>query len=180
MQQYYIQNASDMGIARQKRHRQQQQQQQQREQEDSNTRTAGGAKSSKKRVSIHDFELIKILGRGSFSRVVLVRKKDSGQLYAMKILLKSELKRRNQVEHTNTERRILTNYSHPFIVKLYYSFQTQDKLYMCLEFVSGGELFYHLKRARRFPESLAIFYAAEVVLALQYLHEHNIIYRDLK
>ena len=103
------------------------------------TPTTGG-------VSVHDFELIKILGRGSFSRVVLVKKKDSDKQYAMKILLKTELKKRNQVEHTNAERKILSNYKHPFIVKLYYSFQTQDKLYMCLEYVNGGELFYHLKR----------------------------------
>lgn len=96
-------------------------------------------------LSINDFELIKVIGQGSFSKVCLVKKKDSGKLYAMKVLQKSELKKRNQVEHTNTERRILSKYTHPFLVKLYYSFQTQDKLYMCLEYVDGGELFYHLK-----------------------------------
>jgi hypothetical protein len=98
-----------------------------------------------KEISIKDFDLIKVIGQGSFSKVCLVKKKDTGKLYAMKVLQKSELKKRNQVEHTNTERRIMSKYTHPFLVKLYYSFQTQDKLYMCLEYVDGGELFYHLK-----------------------------------
>lgn len=98
------------------------------------------------RVTINDFELIKIIGRGSFSRVVLVKKKGTNELLAMKVLLKTDLKKRNQVEHTNTEKRILSQYEHPFIVKMYYSFQSADKLYMCLEYVAGGELFFHLKR----------------------------------
>jgi hypothetical protein len=96
-------------------------------------------------LSINDFDLIKVIGQGSFSKVCLVKKKDTGKMYAMKVLQKSELKKRNQVEHTNTEKRILSKYTHPFLVKLHYSFQTQDKLYMCLEYVDGGELFYHLK-----------------------------------
>jgi len=125
-------------------------------------------------VSIDSFELLKVIGKGSFSNVVLVRKKDEGKIYAMKILNKQELKKRNQVEHTITEREILSKHQHPFIVKLYYSFQTQDKLYMCLEYVNGGELFYHLKRARRFPENLAMFYAAEVTAALEYRMFSNV------
>lgn len=133
------------------------------------TTTTTTTTTDKNKISIDHFELVKVLGKGSFSNVVLVKKKDdNNKLYAMKILNKLELKKRNQVEHTNTEKEILTKFSHPFIVKLYYSFQTQDKLYMCLEYVSGGELFYHLKRARRFPENLACFYAAEVVSALEY------------
>ncbi|KAL0485534.1 serine/threonine-protein kinase [Acrasis kona] len=131
-------------------------------------------------LSFNDFEMLKLIGQGSFSKVCLVKKKDTGKLYAMKVLLKNELKKRNQVEHTNTERKILAKYQHPFLVKLHYSFQTQDKLYMCLEYVDGGELFYHLKRARRFPENLACFYAAEILLAINFLHSNDIVYRDLK
>jgi serine/threonine protein kinase len=114
--------------------------------------------------------------------------KESERFFAMKVLLKSELQKRNQVEHTNTEKHILSQYTHPFLVKLYFSFQTTDKLYMCLEYVNGGELFYYLKkftfifkfRSKKFPESLVAFYAAEILLALEFLHQHDIIYRDLK
>jgi hypothetical protein len=101
-------------------------------------------KKKKKEISINDFEFITILGQGSFSKVALVLHKE--KLFAMKVLLKSELQKRNQIEHTITEKHILSQFTHPFLVKLYYSFQTQDKLYMCLEFVSCGELYYHLKK----------------------------------
>lgn len=103
-------------------------------------------KEEKKSVNIDDFELIKIIGRGNFGRVVLVRKKDNKKLYALKVLFKQELKRLNQVEHIKTEKLILSKHEHPFIVKMYYSFQSADKLYMVLEYVDGGELFFHLKR----------------------------------
>ncbi len=96
------------------------------------------------------------------------------------VLDKGELKRRNQVEHTNTEKNILSQYSHPFIVKLYYSFQNHEKLYMCLEYLHGGEMFQHLKEAKRFPETLARFFLSEVILALEFLHSKDIIYRDIK
>lgn len=138
------------------------------------------SKSTKKQVSVDDFEFIKMLGKGSFSKVCLVKHKETGRLLAMKVLTKSELARRNQVEHTNTEKFILSKYKHPFLVKMFYSFQSTDKLYMVLEYIDGGELFYHLKRAKRFPEDLTRFYAAEVLLVLEMLHNQDIIYRDLK
>jgi hypothetical protein len=133
----------------------------------------------KSEITVDDFDIVKRLGKGSFSNVFLVRKKDTRQLLAMKVLDKNELKRRNQVEHTNTEKRILSQHSHPFITKLYYSFQNHEKLYMCLEYVHGGELFQHLKEAKRFPENLARFYAAEIILAVEYLHSKDIVYRDI-
>ena len=102
-----------------------------------------------------------------------MKHKDSGKYLAMKCLNKIELQKRNQIEHTNTERSILSTFTHPFIVKMYASFQTSDKLFMCLEFVNGGEMFYHLKKARRFPDELACFYAAEVLLALEFLHNNG-------
>jgi serum/glucocorticoid-regulated kinase 2 len=130
--------------------------------------------------SLDDFELLRLIGTGSFAKVLLVRHKDTGQLFAMKVLKKEELFRRNQIDHTKTERLILATLRHPFMVKLRYSFQNEHKLYMVLDFVRGGELFYHLRRAGRFTEEQARFYVAEVILALDYLHRHDVIYRDLK
>lgn len=130
--------------------------------------------------SLDDFELLRLIGTGSFAKVVLVRHKATGQLFAMKVLKKEELFRRNQIDHTKTERLILATLRHPFMVKLRYSFQTDHKLYMVLDFVRGGELFYHLRRAGKFSEEQTRFYVAEVVLALDYLHRHDVIYRDLK
>jgi len=98
----------------------------------------------------------------------------------MKILKKDELSRRNQVDRTKTERRILENIRHPCIVRLRYAFQTRTKLYMVLDYIPGGELFFHLQKVGRFPEEQAKFYAANIILGLEHLHRHNIIYRDLK
>eukprot|EP01122_Echinamoeba_exundans_P013060 TRINITY_DN5635_c0_g1_i1.p1 TRINITY_DN5635_c0_g1~~TRINITY_DN5635_c0_g1_i1.p1 ORF type:complete len:931 (+),score=210.61 TRINITY_DN5635_c0_g1_i1:146-2938(+) len=140
----------------------------------------GSAAVDKSPTGLDDFELLRIIGTGSFAKVMLVRKKDTGKLYAMKVLKKEEIVRRNQVGHTRTERTILSRMHHPFMVKLRYSFQSELKLYMVLDYIRGGELFYHLRRAGRFPEDKARFYIAEVILALDYLHRHNVIYRDLK
>lgn len=98
----------------------------------------------------------------------------------MKVLTKSHLKNMNQLEHIKTERIVLQHIDHPFLVKLMYAFQTRDKLYMVMEFVNGGELFFHLRKEKRFSEHRAKFYAAQLFLALEHLHKHNIIYRDLK
>jgi serum/glucocorticoid-regulated kinase 2 len=134
----------------------------------------------RKKPTLDDFELLRVIGTGSFAKVMLVRKKDSHKLYAMKVLKKEEILKRNQIGHTKTEREILAGMKHPFMVRLRYSFQTDLKLYMVLDYVRGGELFYHLRRAGKFPEDKARFYIAEVILALDFLHRHNIIYRDLK
>lgn len=123
---------------------------------------------------------LKTLGRGSFAKVLLVRKRDTGELFAMKILSKKAIMARNQIEHTMAERLILGNVQHPYIVALRYAFQTEDQLYLVLDYCSGGELFFHLKREGRFPESTVRVYIAEITLALEYLHARNIIYRDLK
>jgi serum/glucocorticoid-regulated kinase 2 len=98
----------------------------------------------------------------------------------MKILRKSHLVRRRQIERTKTERRVLSVLNHPFIMRLYYAFQTAEKLYLVLDYCPGGELFFHLSRYRRFQEPVARFYAAELLLAIGHLHKHGIIYRDLK
>jgi serine/threonine protein kinase len=103
-----------------------------------------------------------------------------GGMYAMKVLRKSHLLRRRQIERTKTERRVLGRLDHVFIMKLHYAFQSQEKLYLVLDYCPGGELFFHLSRYRRFPERVARFYAAELTTAIGHLHSVGIIYRDLK
>lgn len=132
--------------------------------------------------TLDDFESLRVLGKGSYGKVFLVRHKDSGteKLYAMKMLRKEHVLNRNQVEHTKTERNVLEHVSHPFIVSLHYAFQTPKKLYLVLDYCPGGELFFHLSRAGRFSEGRTRFYTSELLLALEYLHSLNIIFRDLK
>jgi len=98
----------------------------------------------------------------------------------MKVLTKSHVKQRRQVEHTRTERRVMGQVRHPFVVALHFAFQTKDKLYFVLDYCPGGELFFHLTRMKRLPEHMARFYCAEMTLALEHLHAHSVIYRDLK
>ena len=131
-------------------------------------------------LSVDDFDLLKVIGKGSFGKVMQVRKRDTGLIYAMKVLKKEQLVARKQVAHTKTERKVLEEISSPFIVSLRYAFQTHNKLYMILDYFTGGELFFHLKAEGRFSEERARFYAAEIVLAIDILHQHTIAYRDLK
>lgn len=132
------------------------------------------------RVSVDDFELLKVIGKGSFGKVFLVKMIHTDKVYAMKVLSKEVVKRRKQVEHTRTERRIMGSIHHPFIVTLRYAFQSKEKLYMVSDYCRGGELFFHLKRRRTFSENLVQFYSAELASALFHLHNLNIVYRDLK
>jgi len=129
------------------------------------------------------FPLLRVLGKGSFGKVVLVQKQNgskSGGLFAMKILKKTHLQKRGQIERTKTERKVLSVIRHPFIMKLHFAFQTDEKLFFVLDYCAGGELFFHLSRARRFSEKWARFYAGELLLALGHCHDNGIIYRDLK
>ncbi|XP_075059401.1 ribosomal protein S6 kinase alpha-2 isoform X2 [Mixophyes fleayi] len=128
------------------------------------------------------FELLKVLGQGSYGKVFLVRKikgSDSGQLYAMKVLKKATLKVNDRVR-SKMERDILAEVNHPFIVKLHYAFQTEGKLYLILTFLRGGDLFSRLSKEVMFTEEDVKFYLAELALALDHLHSLGIIYRDLK
>ncbi|KIJ51352.1 hypothetical protein M422DRAFT_58891 [Sphaerobolus stellatus SS14] len=127
-----------------------------------------------------DFMIQRTLGTGSFGRVHLVRHKQTQRYYAMKVLSKEKVVRTKQIEHTQNERRLLSDVHNPFIVNVWGAFQDSQNLYMVLDFVAGGELFALLRRAKRFPDPVAKFYAAEVALALHYLHSKDIIYRDLK
>mmetsp|Transcript_2361 Transcript_2361/g.3617 ORF Transcript_2361/g.3617 Transcript_2361/m.3617 type:complete len:515 (+) Transcript_2361:165-1709(+) len=133
-------------------------------------------------LSIHDFDLIKVLGQGSFGKVFLVRPvgAPAEEVYAMKALKKAEVEKRKQVDHTMAERRIMAMTTSPFVLRLRYAFQTPHKLYMVTDYCSGGELFFHLKKMRRFSESMMRFYTAELSMALHHLHARNIIYRDMK
>jgi len=132
------------------------------------------------RARVTDFALLKVLGRGSFGKVMLVRKHDSGHVYAMKVLQKDHIRKRKQVLNTRTERDILVRVRHPFIVGLKYAFQTSDKLYFVMDYCPGGELFFHLGKEGRFHEGRAKFYAAQILLALEHLHSIGVVYRDLK
>lgn len=134
----------------------------------------------KRKVSEADFEKLRVIGRGTFGKVFQARKKDTGRIYAMKVLKKDHVVKNNAVKHTMSENHVLKNINHPFIVNLKYAFQTSSHLYMVIDYLNGGELFYHLTHDDYFHESRAKLYAAEVVSALGYLHEHHILYRDLK
>ncbi|KAF7729127.1 serine/threonine protein kinase psk1 [Apophysomyces ossiformis] len=128
-----------------------------------------------------DFEVLKLLGRGAYGKVMLCRHIETQKLYAMKVLKKASLfVHAKNAEHTKAERQILEEVRHPFIVQLMYAFQTDDRLYLILEYATGGELFTHMATERMFMENVARFYLAELVLALEHLHSLGIVYRDLK
>lgn len=106
-----------------------------------------------------------------------VTKQDTGRIYAMKVLRKDTILAADAVRHTLSETNVLRRVNHPFVVGLKYSFQTPEKLYMVMDYLSGGELFYHLSNVDRFDEERARFYAAEIIEALGYLHENGVVYR---
>lgn len=131
-------------------------------------------------LSIEDFTLLKVVGKGSFGKVMQVRKNDTRQIYALKTIRKAHIVSKSEVGHTLAERTVLAKIHNPFIVPLKFSFQSPEKLYLVLAFVNGGELFHHLQREGRFDLNRARFYTAELLCALECLHEYNVIYRDLK
>lgn len=132
-----------------------------------------------KKLTIADFELLKTIGKGSFGKVFQVRLKETGKIYAMKVMSKQAIIDRRQYDHTMTERRVMQEASHPFLVCLRYAFQSTTKLYIIMDFYNGGELYHYLTMGRM-SEPRAKFYAAEIALALDHLHSHHIVYRDLK
>ncbi|XP_077514968.1 protein kinase, cAMP-dependent, catalytic subunit 3 isoform X2 [Amblyomma americanum] len=147
--------------------------------------TGAGAKgdatgsSYRKQPVLEDFEMIKTIGTGTFGRVCLCRDQ-SGAFHAMKILEISDVIRLKQVEHVKNEKAILRQVQHPFIIRMSWTHHDATCLYMLFEYVSGGELFTYLRNAGRFTSATGAFYAAEIVLALEYLHRMHIVYRDLK
>jgi len=137
-------------------------------------------RSGSMKLTFENFEFLKVLGKGTFGKVILCREKSSNHLYAIKILKKEVIIKKDEVEHTMTENRVLQSTRHPFLIGLKYSFTTQDRLCFVMEYVNGGELFFHLSRERQFTEDRTRFYGAEIICAIEYLHKRGIIYRDLK
>ncbi|KAL7613577.1 hypothetical protein Lser_V15G05435 [Lactuca serriola] len=133
-----------------------------------------------KTIGLEDFEVMKVVGQGAFGKVYQVRKRDSLEIYAMKVVRKDKIVEKNHVEYMKAERDILTKIVHPFIVQLRYSFQTKYRLYLVLDFVNGGHLFFQLYHHGLFREDLARIYAAEIVSAVSHLHANGIMHRDLK
>ncbi|KAF8443826.1 Pkinase-domain-containing protein [Boletus edulis BED1] len=132
-------------------------------------------------LTIEVFELLKVIGKGSFGKVMQVRKKDTLRVYALKTIRKAHIASRpGEITHILAERTVLALVNNPFIVPLKFSFQNPDKLYLVMSFVNGGELFYHLQREGKFDQDRSRFYAAELLCALEHLHSFNVVYRDLK
>ncbi|KAI9295020.1 kinase-like protein [Neoconidiobolus thromboides FSU 785] len=136
----------------------------------------------KSKVTIDDFTLIRVLGRGNFGKVMLAEEKSTNNLYAIKVLKKEFIIQSDEVEGTKSEKRVFlaaNRERHPFLVGLHSCFQSDTRVYFVMEYISGGDLMWHIQR-QQFSEERAKFYAIEVLLALEYFHKNNIIYRDLK
>ncbi|GAM27769.1 hypothetical protein SAMD00019534_109450, partial [Acytostelium subglobosum LB1] len=131
-------------------------------------------------IGLSSFKITHLVGRGGFGKVHQVIKNDDNMVYALKTIRKDHIIRTNSVMNTLSEKDILKRVKHPFIVKLHYAFQDEKRLYLVMDFVNGGQLFYHLLRESMFSEDQMKFYAAELILAIEHLHGLNIIHRDLK
>ncbi|CAK1553863.1 unnamed protein product [Leptosia nina] len=136
---------------------------------------------SQRQYSLEDFELIRVIGRGSYAKVLMVELKRTKRVYAMKVIKKALVTDDEDIDWVQTEKHVFeTASNHPFLVGLHSCFQTPSRLFFVIEFVRGGDLMFHMQRQRRLPEEHARFYAAEISLALHFLHERGVIYRDLK
>lgn len=133
-----------------------------------------------RRYRLEDFEMLKTIGTGTFGRVLLCKDKVTGSYHAMKILDIIDVIRLKQIEHVKNEKSILQKVDHPFIIEMSWSYHDDTSLYMLFEYVCGGELFTYLRNAGRFSSATGSFYAAQIVLALEYLHKMHVVYRDLK
>ncbi|XP_057606174.1 protein kinase C zeta type isoform X2 [Hippopotamus amphibius kiboko] len=132
-------------------------------------------------LGLQDFDLIRVIGRGSYAKVLLVRLKKDGQVYAMKVVKKELVHDEEDIDWVQTEKHVFEQASSsPFLVGLHSCFQTTSRLFLVIEYVNGGDLMFHMQRQRKLPEEHARFYAAEICIALNFLHERGIIYRDLK
>ncbi|KAI9380966.1 hypothetical protein POPTR_015G035600v4 [Populus trichocarpa] len=135
---------------------------------------------SKDRTSIDDFVIIKPISRGAFGRVFLAKKRTTGDLFAIKVLKKADMIRKNAVESILAERDILISVRNPFVVRFFYSFTCRENLYLVMEYLNGGDLYSLLRNLGCLDEDVARVYIAEVVLALEYLHSLHVVHRDLK
>lgn len=134
--------------------------------------------SKTKKLTIDNFTIIKVIGTGSFGKVMLVSKEDDGKIYAMKILKKKNMILKDKILSTKNERKILEFLDHPLLLKLKYSFQNEIKLYLLTDYCAGGELYYHINKVGNFNEEAVKFYASQILLALEYLHSNKIFYKE--
>ncbi|EGT57890.1 hypothetical protein CAEBREN_05553 [Caenorhabditis brenneri] len=133
---------------------------------------------SKKSIGPDDFELLKVVGKGGYGKVFQARKRDDRQIYALKVVKKPTKKK--DLKHLEDERKVLEHVKSPFLCEMMFSFEVENKLYLVLEFLPGGELFTLLNKKTQLDEEASRFYLAEITLALEHLHDNNVIYRDLK
>eukprot|EP01156_Anaeramoeba_ignava_P001706 Anaeramoba_ignava/a1784_33.p1 GENE.a1784_33~~a1784_33.p1 ORF type:complete len:148 (+),score=54.81 a1784_33:12-455(+) len=131
----------------------------------------------KQKIGIENFELIETLSKSVNGEVFLVQKKETKELYAMKVLLKEKLQEEQQIKNVKNERKVLVELDHPFIISLKYSFQTSTHLFLLTEYATGGDLYGLLNRESEIHESLARILISEVILALEYIHSKGIAYR---
>jgi len=144
------------------------------------TQASSSVTALRAKYCLDDFDILCVLGQGAFGKVFQVRRKDDGKVFAMKVMRKDHIIERDHAEYIRTEKAIMTRVVHPYIVTLKGSFQTDHKLYLILDFVNGGHLFFQLRKQGTFSEDLCRLYAAELVLALAHLHSMDIVHRDLK
>ncbi|KAF9194757.1 Serine/threonine kinase [Haplosporangium sp. Z 11] len=136
-----------------------------------------------RKYGLNDFHFLAVLGKGNFGKVMLAEDKKVGDLYAIKVLKKESIVKQDEIESARSEKRIYqvaNKERHPFLTTLHSCFQTDTRLYFVMEYVRGGDLMLHIQKDKRFGEQRAKFYGCEVLLALQYFHQNNIVYRDLK
>ncbi|TNV72827.1 hypothetical protein FGO68_gene15253 [Halteria grandinella] len=142
----------------------------------------GGAAQAQGTTRLEDFQTLKSVGQGSYGKVYLVRNRketDADKFYAMKIIRKDLLIDQKKIQQAYVEKEILNTCEHPFIMNLDFVFQNDSRIFFLMKYIEGGDLFHHLQKKRRFKEGVAKFYAAQVLLALGYLHKKRIIYRDI-
>lgn len=153
------------------------------EEHEDNMGARGKSMVISKEMGVQDFELLSVIGKGAYGKVFLAKKnagRNKNRVYAMKVLKKSDVFKKKQVEHTKSEQRILKHVEHPFVVRLRYAFQNEHKLYLVMDYYPGGSLFVHLRKSKAFEEPKARFYAAQLFLAIAHLHSLHVMYRDLK
>ena len=138
------------------------------------------AEENKTPISLDDFRVIKIIDKGSFGEVYLTKNIHDEKLYAMKRIKKAILRNKSLQESTENEKEILLNLNHPFLLTMTYLIENEKRYYFFLDYIEGGNLFKNMEKIKRFPESTVKFYSAQLALGLAYLHENNLIHRDIK